>query len=226
MKQIFDGIRSKIKFGHIGAGNSQSGSQNQIAGGDINRQDTNIKIGGDGGNSVHGGGGGGGGIFEGGAGGSGVGAGGGGAAGPSGGRGGDGGEINEDGYPGKFPGGGGGAPGPGGNSGGDGAGGLVLVKSYGHDETVVPCPNWLGGTDEIEVSGSCLFRPDNDYSLIQRVLSGFSSSEAKQTALERPDSPIKIEFDERCICGMWVNVQAFANAADVASNTPGATHRF
>ena len=49
MKRIFDGIRSKIKFGHIGAGNSQSGSRNQIAGRDINRQDTNIKIGGDGG---------------------------------------------------------------------------------------------------------------------------------------------------------------------------------
>ena len=87
MKQIFDGIRSKIKFGHIGAGNSQSGSRNKIAGRDINRRDTSFKVGGDGGDSVYGGGGGGGGLFEGGEGGSGVGAGGGGAAGPSGGRG-------------------------------------------------------------------------------------------------------------------------------------------
>ena len=35
--RYFDGIRSQIKFGHIGAGNSQSGSQNRIAGRDINR---------------------------------------------------------------------------------------------------------------------------------------------------------------------------------------------
>ena len=225
MKRILDGIRSKVKFGHIGAGNSQSGSRNQIAGGDINRQDANIKIGGDGGDSVYGGGGGGGGLFEGGEGGYGSGAGGGGAAGPSGGRGGDGGDINEDGYPGEFPGGGGGAPGPGGNRGGNGAGGLVLVKSYGHDETDVPCPNWLGGGSESEVSGSCLLRPDNDRSLMRRVLSGFSSSKAKHTALDHPDSPIKMEFDERCVCGMWVNVQAFANATDVARNTPGKSRR-
>ena len=224
MKRIFDGIRSKIKFGHIGAGNSQSGSRNQIAGRDINRQDTSIKIGGDGGDSIYGGGGGGG-LFDGGEGGSGIGAGGGGAAGPSGGRGGDGVEINEDGYPGEFPGGGGGAPGPGGNRGGDGAGGLVFVKSYGHDETAVPCPYRLGVTDEIEVSGSCLFLPDNDHSWIRRVLSGFSSSNAKQTALDHPDSPIKMEFDERCVCGMWVNVQAFANATDVDRNTPRASRR-
>ena len=221
MKRLFDGIRAKIKswiqIGQIGSGNSQSGSQNQISGRDSHRSKTNIKIGGDGGNSIFGGGGGGGGLYTGGSGGSGAGAGGGGAAGLEGGRGGDGGGLHEDGYPGEFPGGGGGAAGPGGTKGGDGAGGMVCVMGYNH----YTCPRSQQGNDSCHVTETCLFRPEADHSLTQRVLSGFRSSEAKQVAFGNSDSQVRMEFYEYCTCGAWVNVQAFANAVDVIRNRPG-----
>ena len=225
MKRLFDGIRAKIKsriqIGKIVSGNKQNGSQNQNSGRDSNINANTIKIGGDGGNSVFGGGGGGGGVQQGGQGGSGIGAGGGGAAGPWGGRGGDGGGFNEGGYPGEFPGGGGGAPGPGGEKGGDGAGGMVLVKAYGHDGPAPQCPNWLASNSLLVINPTCLFSPTTDYSLTERVLAGFRSLEAKQVDSNHPDSPVKMEFEERCECGVWVNVQAFANAVDVIHSRPG-----
>ena len=226
MRRLFDGIRAKVKswvqIGKIGSENTQAGGQNQIAGRDALHNETTVRIGGDGGDSVFGGGGGGGGMYAGGSGGTGVGTGGGGAAGPGGGRGGDGGGINEDGYRGEFPGGGGGAPGPGGTKGGDGAGGMVMVKSYGHDGPIAPCPHWFGN-NTTSIPSTCLFHEAKDYAMTERVLSGFRSLDAKQVAFKHPDPPIKMEFEQSCQCGAWINVQAFSNAVDVILNHPALT---